>query len=75
MKTLKLSTETKSWMRRLSAAAKSMLFALPFLVGQNLAFAEETTTEKVQTGVEGAWKDTQQEYRNLQNEMCDPKID
>ncbi|MEO5668472.1 MAG: hypothetical protein ABIR96_10465 [Bdellovibrionota bacterium] len=75
MQKIKLSTETKSWMRYLSPTARSMLFALPMLVGQNMAFANETVVEKAQSGMEEGVKDVKQEYRNRQNKSCDPKME
>jgi|GEM_PF-7023883 len=75
MRKLKLTKETRSWMRYLSPTAQSMLFALPFLVGQNMAYAEETMVEKAQSGIEEGAKDVKQEYRNLRNELCNPKLE
>lgn len=46
---------------------------LAFPLGQELARAEETAGEKAQSSLEEGAKDVKQEYRNLQNKLCNPK--
>jgi hypothetical protein len=58
---------------KLSPVTHLTLLAFSILGGSGLAFAEETVGEKAQSGFEEGVKDTKQEYRNLQNRLCNPK--